>query len=134
MKFIALFLVMFTGIIKASSQDILSQTISWASGSTRNVTTNSVVSESTTFISNIDGGFAWKNADGTFKNSYRIIEAIGEWPNVQIDGRIQYEVTDGKHSGTIAFMKANNQTRIKISMDSDPPEVVELTITGLTVN
>jgi hypothetical protein len=134
MKFIVLLLMMLAGITKASSQDILTQTISWASGSTRNVTTNTVVSESTTFVSNVDGGFAWKNADGTFKNNYRIIEAIGEWTNVQMDGRIQYEVTDGKYSGTIAFTKVNNQTHIRISMESDPTEVLELTIISFTAN
>jgi hypothetical protein len=133
MKNYIIFLLLLIGI-STNAQDILSNKISWNSNNTVNLTTNSAVQELTTFISNKTVSFVWENETGTIRKNYRIIEAIGEWPDITEDGRIQYEVTDGHFSGTIYFSKQSNVTKIKIAMKSSPPETAELTISGFQVN
>jgi len=120
--------------VSVQSQDILTTTISWNSTNTLDVTSNNSVSEATTFSNNQSINFNWKNSDGTIRKTYQIIEAIGKWSNVSNDGRMQYEVTDGRLSGTISIVKQGVNTKIKIAMEASPPETVELTITSIQIN
>lgn len=130
-KIIYTLALVFSATMLSTAQSITTSTIKWSSTQTFNVSLGDWTEEVTSLISNASTSLVWKNQDGTIRKSFQVIEVIGEWSNVNTDGRVQYEVTDGQFSGTISIRKQGTDTKILIAMASDTPETKELTIQSL---
>lgn len=129
MKRILLLVLLSVPATLAWSQDIATATIQWNSASTFNATTGSTTEEVTSLTTR-ETSLQWKNADGSMRKSFQIIERIGDWNDVDSEGRVQYEVTDGQYSGTVSIRKSASETKILIVIASDEPSTRELIITG----
>lgn len=132
MKGILLLVLLSTPATLAWSQDIATATIQWNSASTFNATAGSSTEEVTSLTTH-QTSLEWKNADGSMRKSFQIIERIGDWNNVGSEGQVQYEVTDGQYSGTVSIRKSASETKILIVIASDEPTTRELVITGYQV-
>lgn len=110
------------------AQGVSTSTIEWSSLSTSDPHSGHQTEENTKFITYEANHITWKDPNGSVRKNFQIIEAIGEWPNADQPGRIQYETTDGTFSGTISIQKNESGTKIFITMASDPPESYVLTV------
>ena len=84
--------------------------------------------EATTLTNYGTNRFEWKNADGSIRKIFQIIEVVGDWSNAASAGSLTFEVTDGTNSGTITIRKDDQSTRALMVIVTDPPQVTELTL------
>lgn len=117
--------------INASGQDIASSKLKWASNKTVDLLTGTSIDELNTVLTDGGGSLVWKNYDGTIRKRFQVIERIGEWTNINEDGKVQYEVTDGRISATISISRVADNVRIAIFMDLNPKEAFELNIESI---
>ncbi len=113
------------------SQNVTTSTVKWNATQTFNVSLGTWTEEVTSITSNGSSSLVWKNQDGSIRKTFQIIEMIGEWGNVNMDGGVQYEITDGQFSGSISIRRQGNDTKILIAMASETPDTKELTIQSL---
>jgi hypothetical protein len=120
------FITIITSIVGA--QNIKTSTIQWNSQSTLEAGSGQQMEEVTSFVTVGTTRMEWKEANGNNRKNFQVIEAIGDWTDVNQHGWIQYEVTDGTSSGTISIRKNETETKIFITMASEPPLSYVLTI------
>ena len=128
-----IFLLILTSGISAPSfcQNITTSSVKWNSTQTFNVSLGDWTEEITSITSNASTNLVWKNQDGTVRKTFQIIEMIGEWDNVNMDGGMQYEITDGQFSGSISIRRQGTDIKILIAMASETPNTKQLTIQSL---
>lgn len=114
-------------------QDIATATIQWNADRILNSVTNQWVEDATAIVSYGSRRIEWTNGNGSIRTRFQVIERIGEWTDVSDEGHVQYEVTDGKYSGTITINKERGETKIIIAIASEPPATEELIITSRQV-
>ncbi len=130
-KVISSLIFVFVGTILCTAQNITTSSVKWNSTQTFNVSLGQWTEEVTSITSNASTNLVWKNQDGSIRKTFKIIEMIGEWDNVNTDGGVQYEITDGQFSGSISIRRQGNDIKILIAMASDTPDTKELTIQSL---
>lgn len=121
-----LLITVITTLMKA--QNIKTSTIKWNSQSTLEANDGQQTEEVTFFTTVGTASMEWKDPNGNNRKNFQIIEAIGDWTDVNQQGWMQYEVTDGASSGTIAIRKNETETKIFITMASEQPLSYVLTI------
>lgn len=117
--------------IFSMAQNVKTSTIKWNSQRTFNVATGQWTEENSSLTNHSTTSMEWKNNDGTTRNSFQIIEAIGDWTNAASDGRVQFEVKDGETRGTVRISRKNQETKVLIVLATEPPELYELTIQSM---
>lgn len=129
-NFIIMLLIFITISTIGHAQDVKTSAIKWNSQSTIEANDGKQTEEVTSFICYGTTRMEWKAPNGSNRKNFQIVEAIGEWTDVNQTGRIQYEVTDGTSSGTISIKKNQNETKIFIALASEPPMSYVLTVSG----
>jgi hypothetical protein len=115
------------------AQDARSSTIQWKTQNTLEPGSGSQKEEVTTFITHSTSRIEWKDADGSVTKSFQVVDTIGEWSDINREGWLQYEVTDGSYSGSVSIRKNDSETKIFISMASEPPLAYVLTVNSFQV-
>jgi hypothetical protein len=126
MKYIALLVIVISPVL-AFSQNVKTSTLRWSSHRTFDVSNGQSKDEFTSIIS-AASGIVWKNADGTTRKTFQVVEVIGEWSDPASDGKIQFEVNDGQSNGSVSIQRKENVTRVLIVIGTEPPTLQELTI------
>jgi hypothetical protein len=126
-----LFLLLIALPAFAKAQNVKTATIQWNSQSTMDPGTGHQTEEPTSFVTHGTSRIEWKESNGNSRKNFQIVETIGEWTNASQQGWLQYEITDGTSSGTISIRKNESETKVFISLASDPPLSYVLTIAGL---
>jgi hypothetical protein len=127
MKYIALFAFVMLPAC-CFSQNVKTATIRWNSQRTFDIFSGESKDEVTSITNTAASNLVWKNADGSARKTFQVVETRGEWPNTSVDGKVQFEVTDGQVGGTISIQRRNNETKVLIVMATEPPSLHELTI------
>ncbi len=111
-------------------QNVSVNNIQWNSERIFNATSGQWSDISTSITTYGSSRVEWKNSNGSIRNRFQVVELIGEWSNVNVDGFVQYEITDGAHSGTVTIRKEGSEVKILISIGTTDPTLEELTITS----
>lgn len=117
----------------AKAQNVTTNNIKWNSQSTLEANEGQQTEEATSFITHGTTNMEWKEANGTIRKNFQVIQIIGQWTDASQPGWMQYEVTDGTASGTISIKKNATETKVFIALVSEPPQSYVLTINGYQV-
>lgn len=120
--------VIFALPIAAFSQERSTSSITWTSTNTFSVEEGNSVSENTTLMCIGGDHIEWRNADGTIRKSFQVIETIGDWYSIGDEGRIQYEIVDGNTNGSISIQKNMQGTKALLVLVSNDTQSYELTL------
>jgi hypothetical protein len=114
----------------SQAQDVKTDTIKWNSVNTL-VESNTVQTmEITSLITYGTSRIEWSQTGSATRRIFQISEAMGEWVDVNQEGWLQYEVTDGISNGTIAVRRYETETKVFITIASEPLLSCILTIGG----
>jgi hypothetical protein len=128
MRKILFFVILSISLYFSKAQNVTTATIAWTSNQTTDIKLGDSKDETTVLTTYGSDRIEWKNQNGSLRKSFRVLEIIGEWINVENDGSIQFKVTDMTNAGTITIRKEGGITKIIISLATDASQVTELTI------
>ncbi|SHI02906.1 hypothetical protein SAMN04488109_6839 [Chryseolinea serpens] len=129
MKPVTIALAIFLGVCAdAYAQNVLTRDIQWNVSKTFNAQDSTWKEEPAVFISYGKTQLEWRDAQGAPIQSFKVIDAVGEWTNAREDGFVQYEITDAQYSGTVSIRREEKEVTIRITIASDPEASYELTI------
>ena len=115
------------------AQNVTTQTIRWHIGKTQEVNAGRVSEDPDQIVSYGTTKIEWQNASGLVKKTFTISETNGSWTNVQTNGSILYEVSEGERLGTVRIFRTTSELTIRITLlkDDGEPDLYEFSITSL---
>lgn len=111
----AFLLLFLSGGLKG--QDISQVALKWISTSTTDLRTSEARSYNSTFISR-DQEIQWLQKGAQNVKTFHIVQQIGSWTDVSVDGSITFKVTEGGSSGTIVFERSAGGISVTLDFSS----------------
>jgi hypothetical protein len=131
--FLTLFILFFLIASYSKAQSVRTATLRWNAERIFDATQGQWSEQATYIVTHGSNRIEWFNNDGSLRNIFQVSDLIGEWSNIGAEGYVQYEVSNGKYSGTITIRKEGMETKILISVDSESPTLLEITIVNTQV-
>ena len=116
------------------AQNVATQNMRWHIGKTQEINAGRVSEEPDQIVSYGTTNIEWQNANGLVKKTFTISETNGSWTNVQANGSILYEVSEGERLGTVRIFRTASELTIRITLlkgDDTDPDLYEFSITSL---
>jgi len=128
------FLLSILLVLSASlyAQNVTSETIRWHVARVQEVNAGKVTEDADQVVSYGATKIEWKNTAGVVKRTFTISETNGSWTNVQNNGSILYEVSEGERLGTIKIFRTASELTVRITLlkDDEDPDFYEMSIAG----
>lgn len=126
-----LFMIIFVVLAfstSAFSQERSTSSITWSSTSTFHVEQGSSVEENTSLVCTGGDRIEWRNADGSIRKAFQVIETLGDWYSIGNEGLVQYEIVNDNTNGSITIQKNTQGTKALMVLVSTDTQSYELTL------
>jgi len=115
------------------AQNVVTQTIRWNVTQTQEINTGRVTDNADRIVSYGTSKIEWQDPAGVVKHTFTISETNGSWPNVQSNGAMLYEVSEGERVGTLRIFRTSSELTIRITLlkGDEDPDLYEFSIANL---